>query len=119
MGGEYTFSNIFRSGADIGLIAEYNYADSGIVGSISGLDDDFFFGVRLAANDRQSTDLLAGFIIDRNNNTLRYFAEANRRLGSSWKISIETAGFENVADTEFLYLLRNDSYLQVSLTMFF
>lgn len=118
VGGEYTFSNIFSSGIDIGLIAEYNFDDRGQE-LITGLDDDFFFGSRLAINDRQSTDLIGGIIIDRNNQTLRYFIEANRRLGDSWKISLEVSGFDNVADTEFLYLIRNDSFAQFSLTKFF
>jgi uncharacterized membrane protein len=118
VGGEYTFSNLYRSGIDIGLIAEYNYDDRGLE-SINSLDDDFFFGTRFAFNDRQSTNLLSGIVIDRNNGTLRYFLEANRRLGDSWKLSFEVTGFENIAETEFLYLVRNDSYLQFSLSKYF
>jgi hypothetical protein len=117
-GGEYTFGNIFHSGMDIGLIAEYNYDDRGIE-LINSLDDDFFFGTRLAFNDPQSSDFLGGIIIDRNNQTLRYFLEANRRLGESWKINVEVSGFENIPPTEFLYLVRNDSYIQFSLINFF
>lgn len=118
VGGEYTFANIFRSGADLGFIAEYTYDDRGIE-SINGLDDDIFAGVRIALNDRQSSDLLGGVIIDRQNQTLRYFAEANRRLGDAWQVSLEVSGFDNIAPTEFLYLIRNDSYAQLSLAKFF
>ncbi len=118
VGGEYTFSNLFYSGIDLGLILEYNFDDRGIE-SINSLDDDFFFGTRIAVNDRQSTDLLGGIIIDRENQTLRYFVEANRRLGDSWKISIEVVGFSNIDPSEFLYLIRNDSYAQISLAKYF
>jgi len=118
VGGEYTFNNLFYSGIDLGLILEYNFDDRGIE-SINSLDDDFFFGTRIAVNDRQSTDLLGGIIIDRENQTLRYFVEANRRLGDSWKISIEAAGFSNIDPSEFLYLIRNDSYAQISLVKYF
>lgn len=118
IGGEYTFSNMFRSGADLGLILEYTYDDRGIE-SLNSLDDDLFFGLRLAANDRQSTDFLGGVIMDLNNQTIRYIFEANRRLGQSWKITVEGAGFANVDESEFIYLIRNDSFLKGSLAFFF
>ena len=118
VGGEYTFSNIFSSGVDIGLIAEYNFDERGAE-SINALNDDFFFGTRLAINDKQSSDLIGGVIIDRENQTLRYLLEINRRLGDSWKISIEASGFSNIDPSEFLYLIRNDNYAQISLAKYF
>jgi hypothetical protein len=118
VGGEYTFSNLFRSGIDLGLIAEYNWDNRGAE-SINAMDDDFFAGLRFAFNDRQSTSLFGGVIVDRNTETIRYVVEASRRLGKSWKVSLEAAGFENVAPSEFLYLIRNDSYAQVSLAKYF
>ena len=118
VGGEYQFSNIFKSGIDLGIIAEYNYDDRGVE-LISALDDDYFFAMRVGFNDTQSTDFLAGVTVDRGNQTVRYFVEANRRLGDSWKISLEAAGFNNIDSSEFLYLIRNDSYGQVSLAKYF
>lgn len=117
-GGEYTISNMFRSGIDLGLIVEYNYDDRGQE-LISALDNDMFFGMRFAFNDRQSTDLLAGYIVDMENFTQRYFIEANRRLGETWKLSLEASGFENVADSEFIYLIRKDGFGKVSLIKYF
>ncbi|NQY10635.1 MAG: hypothetical protein HRT71_14140 [Flavobacteriales bacterium] len=118
VGGEFTFGNVFMSGIDVGLIAEYNYDDRGAE-LISALNDDFFFGTRLAFNDRQSSDMIGGIILDRTNGTLRYFAKANRRLGSSWKMSFEISGFDNIDQDEFLYLLRNDGFMQFSLAKYF
>ena len=118
VGGEYTFSNLWRSGIDLGLIGEYNYDDRGAE-LITALDDDIFFGSRIAFNDRQSSDLLGGVIVDRNNETLRYFVEVNRRLGDSWKMSLEASGFDNIDESEFLYLIRNDGFVQFSLAKYF
>ncbi|PCH96849.1 MAG: hypothetical protein COB85_03215 [Bacteroidetes bacterium] len=118
VGGEFTFSNVLRKGIDIGIIAEYNYDDRGLE-SINALDDDFFFGMRFAFNDRQSTDMIGGLIVDRNNGTLRYFAKASRRIGNSWKFSLEASRLDNINDQEFLYLIRNDSFVQISLAKFF
>lgn len=78
-----------------------------------------FFGARLALNDKQSTDFLGGLIFDRENGTVRYFAKANRRIGDSWKASIDVSGFNNIDPSEFIYLLRNDGYLQFSLAKYF
>ncbi|NNF01315.1 MAG: hypothetical protein HKN22_01385 [Bacteroidia bacterium] len=118
VGGEYTFSNMFRSGIDLGLIAEYNYDDRGEE-LISALDDDIFLGTRIAFNDKQSTDFIGGVIIDRNNQTQRYFAEANRRIGDSWKLSLKAFGYNNIDESEFLYLLRKDGYMEASLAKYF
>jgi len=118
VGGEYTFSNIFSSGVDVGLLAEYNFDNRGME-LLTGLDDDYFFGARLAINDRQSSNLIGGVIIDRNIQTLRYFLDASRRLGDSWKISIEASGFGNIDPSEFIYLIRNDSFVQISLAKYF
>lgn len=115
-GGEYTFSNVFKS--DVGILIEYTYDDRGEE-SINALDDDFFFGLRIALNDKQSTDFLGGVNLDREKGTLTYFAEANRRLGDSWKISFRVLGFDNIDETDFLYLLRKDGYLEFSLAKYF
>ena len=116
VGGEYTFSNVFKS--DVGVLVEYTYDDRGLE-AINGLDDDFFIGMRIAVNDKQSTDFLGGVNIDRNNGTTVYFAEANRRLGDSWRVTIKTLGFSNIDPENFLYLLRNDGYVQFSLAKYF
>jgi hypothetical protein len=119
VGGEYTFGNLFRSGIDLGLITEYNFDERGLE-TINGLDNDMFYGMRLAFNDRQSTDILGGIIYDNDLYTTRYFVEVNRRLGNDWKLSAELTIFDNVSEKDaFSYLLRNDSYVQGTLVKFF
>lgn len=119
IGGEYTFSNLFQSGIDLGVLAEYSYDDRGLEELLTGLDNDVFAGLRLAFNDKQSTDFLGGAIIDLNNGTSRIFFEASRRLAQSWKLSLESNVFTNVAQGEYFYLLRKDSYLQISISKYF
>lgn len=115
-GGEYTF--VSESGYDIGILSEYNYDNRGAE-SITGLNDDVFVGIRIALNDEQSTSFLAGMSKDNENGTISYFAEANRRLGDSWKINVKVLGFKDVAENEFLYLLRKDGYVELSLIKYF
>ena len=116
LGGEYTL--ITESGYDLGLLAEYNYDDRGAE-YITGLNDDIFVGFRIALNDKQSTSFLGGMNKDNENGTISYFAEALRRLGDSWKIKVKALGFKDVAENEFLYLIRKDGYVELSLIKYF
>lgn len=116
-GGEYTFSNVFKT--DLGVLVEYNYDDRGLEESFNSLTDDFFVGMRIAFNDKQSSDLLGGVNIDRVRSTRSFFVEASRRLGDSWKASIEMLGFSNADPSEFIYFIEQDGYLQASLAHYF
>ena len=115
-GGEYTL--VTKSGYDIGILAEYNYDDRGAE-SITGLNDDVFVGLRIGLNDEQSTSFLGGMNKDNENGTISYFAEASRRLGDSWKIKVKAFGFKDVEENEFLYLLRKDGFVELSLVKYF
>lgn len=118
VGGEYTFSNVLHKGIDVGIIGEYNYDERGLE-VITNLDNDVFLGTRVGFNDRQSSDILGGVIVDMNNQTTQYFVEANRRLGESWKMTLNASGFSNIDESQFLYLLRNDGFLQFGLSKYF
>ena len=60
---EYTFSNIGGNGLDIGLIGEYLYDDRDEM-ALSSLQNDIFFGSRIAFNDVKDTSILIGGIAD-------------------------------------------------------
>ena len=117
-GFEYTFGNVGNTGLDIGLLGEYMYDDRGTL-TLSGLQNDVFAGIRLALNDTQDSQLLAGAIFDTQYSTSLYFIEAERRLGNNWSAVIEARLFSNVDPAEFTYLLRNDGFVQLALSRFF
>ena len=87
--------------------------------SLNGLQSDIFNGVRLGFNDVKDTQVLMGAIFDVNRSTELYFIEGSRRIGSSWKGVIEARLFENVDPSEFTFFIRDDSFLQASLTKYF
>ena len=87
-GFEYTLYGIMESSADIGLIAEYLYDDRGHAAT-TPFADDLFLGARLAMNDEASSELLAGTIVDLENQSRVFSIEASRRLGDDWKLSLE------------------------------
>lgn len=110
-GFEYTFSNIKASGADVGVLMEYLW-DQRDVGP-SPLDEDVFVGSRLALNDVQSSELLAGAIVDTETGTTAFLFEASRRVGANWKVEVEGRGFLNVDRTDPFYAFRKDHYGEV------
>ncbi|HEX5638026.1 MAG TPA: hypothetical protein VFY78_13115, partial [Gammaproteobacteria bacterium] len=117
-GFEYTFVGVFDSSADIGWVAEYLYDNRGNQAT-TFFEHDVMMGLRLALNDEASTDALLGFIIDKNTHDTLISLEASRRLGSSWKLSLEARAFTNIDSTSLVYGLRKDDYIQLDLAYYF
>ena len=115
---EYTFTNIKCSGIDVGVLLEYHYDERG-KDSLTPFDDDIFLGSRLAFNDVQSTDVLAGVIIDRDTGASFLNVEARRRIGDRYKLDFEIRSFIGASESDLFYGLRKDHYLQLELSRFF
>lgn len=116
---EYTFSNIDGNGLDIGLLGEYLYDERDEL-ALTGLQNDVFFGSRIAFNDAQDTSILIGGISDLGSSSKIFSMEASRRIGSSWKIELEARIFNSI-DTNELILsnFQEDSFLRLSVSKFF
>jgi len=117
-GFEYTFVNINRSGIDIGVLAEYLYDDRKELAPVI-FEDDYFIAARLTLNDIQSTELLAGFIIDRDTRGKMLNIEGSRRLGDNWKLNLEIRGFFGISSKDLLYSIRQDDYMQFEIARHF
>lgn len=117
-GFEYTFVGVFESAIDLGVLAEYHYDDRGEdAGSI--FQDDVFTGFRLAFNDTQSSEILAGAFVDRDYDSESIRIEASRRLGDSWKIELQYQSFSNADSRDPSFAFRNDDHFQLDLGWFF
>ena len=128
-GFEYTIYQIF-GGADLGLLAEYQYdgRDEGFVQEAFGpslaapvtvADNDVFMGGRLALNDSQDTSALAGLTVDANDQSIGMFIEAERRLGQNWTAELETRLFLNADPENVVAAFRDDDFLTFRLTRYF
>ena len=117
-GFEYTFVGVFDSSADIGWVAEYLYDDRGS-NATSFLEHDLMIGLRLTVNDEATTEALLGFIVDKDTHDTIVSLEANRRIGNSWRLSIEARAFNNIAGTSRLNAIRDDDYVQVEMGYYF
>ena len=115
---EYTFYGIRGSDADMGVLLEYHWDERDMLAT-TPFQDDMFIGTRIAMNDVQSTDLLAGAIIDVNTGGRALVLETTRRIGANWKIEVQIRAFENSKKGDPLHGFRNDDMLQVELFRYF
>lgn len=117
-GFEYTFWGALGTPVDVGVLGEYLWDERG-ERAPSSFDDDLFLGTRLAFNDVQSTEILAGVILDLESDAWTAFLEASRRLGESWTLELEARAFSGSPTNALLSALDRDSYLQASLQRHF
>lgn len=117
-GFEYSFWGVFGSNIDVGAVVEYLWDERGDQGT-APFQDDLFVGTRLGFNDVQSSEILAGTILDLNNSSALYLIEASRRIRSSWKIEAEYRAFSGASPTDPLASIQADDYFQLSIQRHF
>ncbi len=117
-GFEYTLFGLFDSDIDFGILTEY-LRDSRLRRASTALQNDIFIGGRIALNDAQDTQLLAGVIQDLRETTRLYFVEANRRFGDSWRATLELRSFTSVDNSDILFSIRDDDFVQLELAYFY
>ena len=117
-GFEYTFYGVLESDIDLGTLVEYSH-DNRPEDQRGVFDRDVFIGARFAFNDVQSTELLAGFIVDTEKKSQSFRLEGNRRIGDSWKMTVEAQVFTNIDDEDLLFSFKDDDYLLLEFARFF
>ncbi len=118
-GFEYTFTGVNNAGADLGAIVEY-HLDSRDEQATTPFQNDLFLGARLALNDTQSTELLVGAVLDRDNYSQSFRIEASRRIGDNIKINLEAQAITSTDPKDtILHSLRTDDFIQLEIQRFF
>jgi len=115
---EYTFWGAFGSSLDLGVVAEHLWDERGELAT-SPFEDDTFLATRLAFNDTQSTEILAGAIFDNDGDGSQIVIEASRRIGSSWIVEAEMRAFSGNDPTDPFAFLRDDDFFQLSVQRHF
>ncbi|MBO6504868.1 MAG: hypothetical protein JJ850_05700 [Kordiimonadaceae bacterium] len=121
-GFEYSFYGITDSGADLGVLMEYQYdgrSEDFQVAAPTIADNDLFVGARLAMNDSQDTDFLGGVVTDLDDGSMSGLVEASTRIGDFWVVELESRFFVNVDNTNLLSVFRNDSNVTLRVTRYF
>jgi len=117
-GFEYTFSGVFGTPADVGVIAEH-MRDERDEEATTPFQNDVAIGVRLSFNDAASSEALIGVVQDAENSARLITVEASRRFGSNWKANLEIGAFTDAPSDDMLYGLREDDYLRFELAYYF
>jgi len=117
-GFEYTFFSVFDTAADLGIVGEYLF-DNRHDSAPTPFENDVFVGGRWTANDVQDLNFLAGVIFDLDSDGRMASIEASRRLGQSWKISLDARAFDSIPAKDPLFPARADDYIQLRLARFF
>ena len=82
----------------MGLLSEYLY-DERDPETQDLFDREIFAGTRLGFNDVAGTAVLAGAVRSLDETTVAYLLEAERRFGSSLKVSAQVRALSNVPDS--------------------
>ncbi|MEL0150858.1 MAG: hypothetical protein VW950_04370, partial [Rhodobiaceae bacterium] len=121
---EYTFYNLFDSGTDLGLVAEYMY-DERKDDAPHPFGNDIGIGLRWTANDPQSTAILFGGLIDLDTDSSSISLEAERRLGRSFKAILEARFQDKVGENDdgeedaFAAALADEDSIRLRLAYYF
>jgi len=121
-GFEYSFVGVFDSNADLGILMEHSWDERGEAdenSSGSSFQNDLFFGARLAFNDIQSSEILMGLGSDLDHNGFSFIFEASRRIGESFKASLDVRLMQSNEPLDPLYYVKNDDHLQLAIDWYF
>jgi hypothetical protein len=120
---EHTIFDFWKSGADLGLLAEYLYDgrenQDETKAPETALENDVFIGLRLTLNDEQNSAMLLGAVVDRVNQSTLISIEAERRIGDNWRGEINARLFRNVTNRDGLARIGNDGFVALRLSRFF
>jgi len=117
-GFEYTFVGIANTNADMGVLMEVMMDDRGN-NATTPLNHDVFIGMRWVGNDVQSSELLSGVVWDWENHSQFYNVEASRRLGESWKASLQLRAWVDIPNNDPAFAFEADDYIEMKLVKYF
>ena len=116
---EYTLYQVAESAVDVGLLLEYQYDGRNEFEPVTIADNDVFVATRLAFNDVQDTAVLAGVSYDTSTGETFLNIEAERRFGQDWFGELRVRAFSGARPGDSTHFLKNDDYLQLSISRYF
>lgn len=118
-GVEHTLYQILGSDGDLGLVGEVMLDSRDETAPPTIFERDVFVGGRWALNDAADTSVLGGPLVDLTTGEVVMLLEAQRRIGSVWRVSADGRLFGNTHPGSVAHGIRNDGFVSVSLTRFF
>ncbi|MEJ2610354.1 MAG: hypothetical protein P8179_09740 [Candidatus Thiodiazotropha sp.] len=117
-GFEYSFWGVGGLPADLGVLLEYMW-DERDESALQPFQNDLFFGLRWAANDVASTEVLTGMIFDLDNGNRSFNLEVSRRIGQVWKVNFQARAWFGTEPEELLYSISQDDYAELAVYYYF
>ncbi|WP_438863268.1 type IV pilus assembly protein FimV [Neptunicella sp.] len=118
-GFEYTFYGVNESVIDVGWLMEYQYDSRGKLAT-SMAQNDLFIGTRLAFNDIDGSEILAGIAQDLDfSNSRSLLIEAKTRLNANWTANLDVWLFSSDDPQDLNYWIRQDDFIQFTLELHF
>ncbi len=118
-GFEYTFTRVWNSQIDLGVIGEWMYDTREEEDATTAFENDLAGGIRLALNDSASTEALFGWVQDLSSPARLLFLEVSRRFGDRLLLTAELRTFSHQPAADFLYAQRNDEVMQIELAYYY
>jgi len=112
-GFERTFYQLGGSSADLGVLAEVLWDGRDPTAPATIYDDDTFVGLRLALNDVQDTELLAGAVVDHDDGSVAALVEASRRFGGRTVLKLDVRLFAGADPAADLAAVDRDSFVSL------
>jgi len=119
VGIEYAMVGILGTSADLISILEYVRDRRDPLPLPGFLDDDLEFGFRIAGNDSRTSELKLGVTFDRRRDSRAWSLEFGTRIAARWRLNAQARVFDKVSPRDPLTVLKNDSYLSLSLVRYF
>ena len=116
-GFEYTLFGVAETAADLGLLLEYHYDGRKGDAPATTFDNDIFVGSRLALNDEQATEFLAGVIVDQREQDILALVEAERRITETWFAEVEARLFLNPSENSAAF--EDDGHVIARISRYF
>ncbi|MGF1700244.1 malate transporter [Photobacterium makurazakiensis] len=122
-GFEYAFYGFAHSNGQIGLITEYTFDNrqtkTGNWVPPTIYNNDVFVGVRWQSNSVNDTEMLLSGLVDLEKNSQLYKLSASRRLSNYLKFTVEGFWLAEMATTEPMAYLQQESYVEMAVEYYF
>ena len=118
IGLEHTMYRVLSDNGDLGFILEYNF-DSRRGRSSELLQDDLFIAAKFSLNDNLNTELSLSSIFDLDGDGQTYQLDFGKRINDSLTYNIKGAVYQNGRSGSTLYILRQDSWLELEMKYYF
>jgi hypothetical protein len=114
-GFEYGINRVLGGVSDLTLLGEYQFDNEPPSEWPAAARRGVYGGLRLALNDKASSELKAGAIHDLRSHSWLFRAEFNRRLSDQWGLYLGYYGLGNVGRSPALADYYRDSHLTITL----